>query len=68
MALLSEANATVKRFDTRLDTLEQNVAELGQKDTTTTGTSGKKGKTAVTDEIKVSCTLHPSNYCQYIPS
>lgn len=57
MALLRETNATVKGFDTRLDALEQKVAELGQKDTTTTGTSCRKWKAADTDEIRVSCTL-----------
>ena len=60
MALLRETNAIVKRFDARLDALEQKVADLEQKDTTTTVTSHKKGKAAVTDEIRVSCTFHAS--------
>lgn len=53
MALLRETNAIVKRFDTRLDALEQTVAELRRKETTATVTSSGKGKPAVTDEIRV---------------
>ena len=56
MAILREINAIVKRFDSRLDALEQTVAELRQKETTATVTSSGKGKPAVTDEIRVRCT------------
>lgn len=45
MALLQETNAIVKRFDSRLNALEQKVAELGQKESSTpTATRRVKGK------------------------